>query len=464
MGGNNNGQSSPTNGQVPAALGRQFNRPARPTGLVAKMVVRRVNIDLFCFFSKGSDFSSNSMSDVSLTHPLVLLYGFGTASVVITGYAFYSRNLKRINLATDIPNYWFRRRYMFGKVTSVGDGDNFHFFHMPGGRLAGWGWLRQVPEINTFRKLKNRTVSVRLCGVDAPERAHFGKPAQPFSEDALQWLRDYILGRTLYVKPLSLDQYHRVVSKVMVLKWNGFRDVSEEMIKHGIGTVYEAKHGTEFDGKEPLYRAWEKYAKREKLGLWKDKNKKGFVSPRQYKDMHKTKQVGEHHHPDVDNGPESTQMSEPPLVLVRFRKLGGYHFWEQEQHHEPAPDQQSELDIVPNGDKREHRQRSKNPALRASKWHVHVSDDPLIVRAVPGTPELHRGVVVVHASNHIFRGVDAVAQGPESKQSPWNQQLEPNNIQIEQTNHRDLEWRVSVPGFGLGNSNNIDIVENELHQ
>jgi len=42
-------------------------------------------------------------------------------------------------------------------VTRVGDADNFHLFHMPGGRMAGWGWFpgRKIPE---KKALKNNTV------------------------------------------------------------------------------------------------------------------------------------------------------------------------------------------------------------------------------------------------------------------------------------------------------------------
>ena len=71
--------------------------------------------------------------------------------------AFYRSYLRRIPGTSHIQPRFFRRRSLLGKVTSVGDGDNFHLFHTPGGRLAGWGWLRRVP---AFRKeLKGKTVS-----------------------------------------------------------------------------------------------------------------------------------------------------------------------------------------------------------------------------------------------------------------------------------------------------------------
>lgn len=71
---------------------------------------------------------------------------------------FYKHYLRRIPNGQHIKPSLFRRRSLFGTVTSVGDGDGFRFFHTPGGRLTGWGWLpgRRVP---TKREgLKDNTV------------------------------------------------------------------------------------------------------------------------------------------------------------------------------------------------------------------------------------------------------------------------------------------------------------------
>lgn len=51
-------------------------------------------------------------------------------------------------------------------MTRVGDADNFHLFHTPGGRLWGWGWFRNVPEKKP--ELKNNTIHIRIAGIDAP--------------------------------------------------------------------------------------------------------------------------------------------------------------------------------------------------------------------------------------------------------------------------------------------------------
>ena len=85
--------------------------------------------------------------------PVVLL----TGTCLLTAH-LYRSYLRRIPQAVSIrPSFW-RRRSLFGKVTSVGDGDNFRIFHTPGGLLAGWGWLpwRKVPTKRDL--LKDNTV------------------------------------------------------------------------------------------------------------------------------------------------------------------------------------------------------------------------------------------------------------------------------------------------------------------
>ena len=85
-------------------------------------------------------------------------------TVILTGTAllsvrFYRTYLRRIPQAVSIqPGFW-RRRSLFGTVTSVGDGDNFRLFHTPWGRMAGWGWMpgRRIP--NKREDLKDKTVS-----------------------------------------------------------------------------------------------------------------------------------------------------------------------------------------------------------------------------------------------------------------------------------------------------------------
>ncbi|ONH65735.1 putative endonuclease LCL3 [Cyberlindnera fabianii] len=213
----------------------------------------------------------------------VLLVSAALTSAILGSYKLYTVFLRPIQHVTHINQRAFRSQWLHGKVTSVGDGDNFHFFHTPGGIIGGWGWLRQLPRVNQ-RGLRHKTLHVRLCGIDAPERAHFGKPAQPYGDEAMAWLRSFILGRNIRVKPLSLDQYGRVVGKAMVRGWFGWKDVSQEMLKAGWCIVYEGKSSAEFDGCEELYRMEEAKSRKAKRGMFQ---KKVVQTPGQYKREHK---------------------------------------------------------------------------------------------------------------------------------------------------------------------------------
>ena len=214
----------------------------------------------------------------------------GTTLALIRLYKTY---LRRIPTVDYLKPSFFRRRNLYGYVTRVGDGDNFHLFHTPGGKLMGWGWLpkRRVQNMVNMAK-KKKTVHVRLAGVDAPEMAHFGKPAQPYSQEALDWLKSFVLHKYVRAYPHRQDQYSRVVCTVYRRRWFFFKsDVGLNMLKQGLATVYEAKFGSEFGNKEAQYRAAEERAKQKKIGMWQEPGlvsrllgkSQSFESPRDYK-------------------------------------------------------------------------------------------------------------------------------------------------------------------------------------
>lgn len=130
-------------------------------------------------------------------------------------------------------------------------------------------------------------VSIRIAGIDAPEGAHFGHPAQPYSKEALDWLTSYIIHRRVRAYVYKKDQYDRAVATVYVRRWLLRRDVGYQMLKLGLATVYEAKTGVEFGpGLEERYRRAEWWAKRGKKGLWGGASKKDFETPRDFKAKH----------------------------------------------------------------------------------------------------------------------------------------------------------------------------------
>lgn len=215
-----------------------------------------------------------------------LILNTGICSGVIGGYFLYRRYLRRIPTAVQMPASKFKRQTMYGRVITVGDGDNFRFYHTPGGILCGWGWLRPIPKVNT-RGISDKTIMIRLNGIDAPESAHFGKPAQKYSSDALQWLRDYVLGRNIRIVPLSRDQYGRIVAEARIWKWNGLRNVSREMLRAGWATVYEGKIGQEFNGLKNNFLSLESRAKFLRRGIYQ--KGRNIETPAEYKKKHSDK-------------------------------------------------------------------------------------------------------------------------------------------------------------------------------
>ncbi|TQS31993.1 hypothetical protein Golomagni_07707, partial [Golovinomyces magnicellulatus] len=125
-------------------------------------------------------------------------------------------------------------------------------------------------------------IPIRLAGIDAPENAHFGKPAQPGATEALEWLRGYLLHRNVRAYPYKRDQYNRIVATVYVRRWLIRRNVGLEMVKRGLATTYEAKSGGEYGGIKSTYERAEAKAKKQKLGIWRGKAS-DFESPREYK-------------------------------------------------------------------------------------------------------------------------------------------------------------------------------------
>jgi len=128
-----------------------------------------------------------------------------------------------------------------------------------------------------YTELKDQTIHIRLAGVDAPEGAHFGRPAQQFSEESLKWLKNQVEGKFVYCILLRKDQYSRIVSfahlKPRLLP--GFlapiagRNVSLDMLRAGWVETYE-QSGAEYGkwGKDEFLRL-QAEAQVAKLGIWK---------------------------------------------------------------------------------------------------------------------------------------------------------------------------------------------------
>ncbi|KAF8958556.1 SNase-domain-containing protein [Flammula alnicola] len=213
----------------------------------------------------------------ALPRPVAALTSFAlgsaTAMSAVLVYKRYARRIRNIDYIT--PKLLTRKRWLKGVVTSVGDADNFRFFHTS--TLGGYSWpfkFRRVPALS--KDLKDETLHIRIAGVDAPEAAHFGKPAQPYAAESLEWLRERVLGKKVYIQLLRKDQYSRVVAQVYLVPrlFPGFlfygKNLPAEMLKAGWAMTYE-QAGAEYGklGKEGYLRL-EAQAKAARKGMWKD--------------------------------------------------------------------------------------------------------------------------------------------------------------------------------------------------
>jgi hypothetical protein len=95
----------------------------------------------------------------TFTEPRTLIPSVALTLTTVAAVRFYKSFLRRIPTVNHIKPDYFRRRSLFGKVTSVGDADNFRLFHTPGGRLAGWGLLPWKTVPTKREDLKDQTVS-----------------------------------------------------------------------------------------------------------------------------------------------------------------------------------------------------------------------------------------------------------------------------------------------------------------
>ncbi|KAG7087389.1 hypothetical protein E1B28_013360 [Marasmius oreades] len=216
----------------------------------------------------------------------ILLGGFIAGSVTtIVALKVYTQSFRRIKNGNWItPDMFAKKRWIKGVATNVGDGDNFRLYHTPG---IGWRWpvkFRRIPVKS--RELKDQTIHIRIAGFDAPEGAHFGRPAQPHAAESLTWLKDRITGKTLYCQVHQRDQYARIIADVVIKRSFApgsllANSLAMEMLRAGCGTVYEqagAQYGVR--GKEEFLKA-ELEAKNARRGMWQKGI--GGESPAEYK-------------------------------------------------------------------------------------------------------------------------------------------------------------------------------------
>ncbi len=123
-----------------------------------------------------------------------------------------------------------------------------------------WAWTGDVIGISdgdTITVLKDKTqFKIRLYGIDCPEKG------QAFSNKAKQFTSKMVFKKQVEIKPVTKDRYGRTVAWVYV---EG-KSLCEELLKAGLAWHYK-KYST-----DQVLSVLEIKARKEKVGLWSDKN------------------------------------------------------------------------------------------------------------------------------------------------------------------------------------------------
>ena len=106
---------------------------------------------------------------------------------------------------------------------------------------------------------KKNPIKIRLAHIDCPEKR--GK--QPFGNNAKIALSDLCFGRFVTVKGEKYDRYKRLIAVVINDK---NQTVNQEMVKLGMAWHYKKY------SKDSLYAKLESEARKNRVGLWQDKN------------------------------------------------------------------------------------------------------------------------------------------------------------------------------------------------
>ena len=201
----------------------------------------------------------------------VLAYAAGVGSGLACAASVADR-WERYHTVEDVPARRFKRREALDAVVvKVSDGDTLRARHVPALDFlrSKEGRTRAEGGGGTAR-LSEETLLIRLCAVDAPETAKFGGKGMPFADEATDFVKGQLQGKTVRVKLLSRDQYGRAVADVSYGGVFGLfrKDLSVELLKEGLATVYKSA-GAQYDTRS--LDEWERIeddARMNKKGIW----------------------------------------------------------------------------------------------------------------------------------------------------------------------------------------------------
>ncbi|CAB9517611.1 Probable endonuclease LCL3 [Seminavis robusta] len=186
---------------------------------------------------------------------------------------------KRYTDMNDIPSSLFGKE-LRGRAVSVSDGDTIRFLHQP---------TRFHPaSLKKGEKVSELALPIRLCTIDTPETAKFGKSGQPFGNDAKEHLKSMLEEKVVRIRLLQKDQYSRGVAEVFTRSPFPFlwkrKYMDAQMLKEGLAEVYTGGGAVYGPLGKDEYLTMEENARKAKKGIWSQKNRE---SAAEYKKRNK---------------------------------------------------------------------------------------------------------------------------------------------------------------------------------
>jgi micrococcal nuclease len=156
--------------------------------------------------------------------------------------------------------------FLQGRAVSISDGDTIRFWHTPTMFSA-----KSPPK---DARISQVALPIRICTIDTPETAKFGKSGQPFGVDAKDYLSGLLENRNIQVQILTKDQYGRAVAQVRTGVWPFYKYADQKMLQAGLAEVYRGGGAVYGDKGLVAYSAMETKAQGKKRGMWSQGDKR----------------------------------------------------------------------------------------------------------------------------------------------------------------------------------------------
>lgn len=148
------------------------------------------------------------------------------------------------NPSSNLPNTNAGPYQLHGKVSHVGDGDTINLY------------------VNGQRQ------RIRLANIDAPETGgRADRPGQPYADKSKEALAKMVLNQTMTLLCFEKDHYDRHVCNIPL---SGGKTANEQMVAKGWAWAYTGSNERYLRDKN--LKNVQAQARKERLGLWQDKN------------------------------------------------------------------------------------------------------------------------------------------------------------------------------------------------